>query len=231
MGRQIQILLSEADEERLIQHLQMKFPVVAADCTYPHSWDRRTLTKTCDASTWVIVDERTIPILTEAAIKLAAEHPQFPGGWAIWSRAYSCVDWNRRFDSLPTPGRLYLNTTADPIWTDVSAVTGDDIELMYNRACRWIRANCINCKTSRRGCWVSMERVDEYQKMSRDSAVQPDPRDERFYRLKSKSPKRLTPEDRAALISYCDAMLDYVDGNPEAIESWQQYRAELLRLS
>lgn len=233
MGRQIQHLLAEDDEGRLIQHLQARFPIVVVDSTYPPAWDRHTLARTAEASDWVIVDERTIPILTRAAVPLAAEHPRHPGGWGIRSRACSCVDWTRSFHPSQPHGRLYMNTTPDPIGAAVSAAAGDDIARMYDRACRWIRANCVNCTTSRRGLWVSPERVAEYRTFQVGPAAERsrrprDPRDKRFYQLRRKPVKQLTTAERETLVRYCDAMLVYVAGHPEAVSAWQQYRYKLL---
>ena len=233
MGRQIEHLLAQDDEERLIRHLQAKFPIVVVDSTYPPVWDHRTLARTAEASDWVIVDERTIPILTRAPVPLPAEHPQHPGGWMIWSRAGSCVEWTRRFLASWPSGRLYINTTPDPVGAEVSATAGDDVARMYDRACRWIRANCVNCRTSRRGLWVSQTRVAEYRTFQVGAAAERsrpprDPRDKRFYQLRRKPAKQLTAAERETLVRYCDAMLVYVAGHPEAVTAWQQYRSKLL---
>lgn len=228
MGKQIQHLLSERDEARLLQHLRAKFPVIVADATYPASWDGKTLGRSADASMWIIVDERTVPIVVATAVRLQTAEPKERAGWQIRSSAFSCVEWSRG----PVHGRLYLNTTPHPVWAEISAATGDDIERMYERACRWIRANCIDCGESRRSYWVSRERVAEYRRARRDREAQRraqprDPRDARFYELRRKPKKSLTAEDRAALVRYCDAMLEYLTDDV-ASASWREYRVELV---
>jgi len=226
MGRQIQHFLSETDEARLIEHVRLKFPVLVVDSLYPTSWDQRTLKRRRDAKTWIIADERAVPILVRAALRLDAAHSEVSKGWRISSSAYSCIEWSRG-----NRGRLYLNTTPDPIWVDISSATGDDVEHAYNRACRWIKANCINRDTSRRGFWVSRELVSAYRKMQEEAddrrrARPKDPRDAIFYKLKRRPKKRLTSNERATLIGYCDAMIAYL-GDNGATASWIEYRNEL----
>ncbi|MBK8997794.1 MAG: hypothetical protein IPM35_18885 [Myxococcales bacterium] len=226
MGRQVGHYLSEMDEQRLIDHLKQKFPVLVVDSVYPSSWDRQTLKTTRDARNWVIVDQRAIPVLLDLATRLDVADPVESSGWLISSRAFSCVDWNRG-----SRGRLYLNTTPDLIWTDISAATGDDVGHIYERACRWIKSNCTNRSSSRTGFWVSRELVPEYEVSRKEAEARrlarpQDPRDELFYGLKRKPTKRLTANDRATLIRYCDAMMAYL-GDDAAAESWKRYRSEL----
>ncbi len=226
MGRQIQHFLSETDEGRLIEHVRLKFPTLVVDSLYPASWDQRTLKRTRGATTWIIADERAVPILLRAARRFDTAHSEASRGWGISSSAYSCIEWSRG-----SRGRIYLNTTPDPIWVDISSATGDDVEHTYNRACRWIKANCINSGASRRGFWVSRELVSAHRKMQEEAdarrrARPKDPRDCIFYDLKRKPNKRLTADDRATLMGYCDAMIAYL-GDNAATASWIEYRNEL----
>jgi hypothetical protein len=232
MGRQIQHLLTAADEARLTEHLQDAFRVLVVDSVYPASWDRRTLRRTKDAELWVIADERTVPILLEHAARLSTQPSGARGGrapWTIRSMAMSCVEWSR---SPQRTGRLYLDTTPHPIWADTSAAAGDDVERMYDRACRWIHANCTNCGGARRGVWVSRDRVPEYERMQEEAAARKrarprDPRDARFYELRRKAERSLTAADKAALGRYCDAMLSYLGDDPAAA-AWRAYKAHVL---
>jgi hypothetical protein len=227
MGRQIGHFLSETDGERLVEHLRLKFPILVVDSVYPWSWDKRTLTRTPDAVKWIIADERAVPILIEEALRFSAAH-RGSNGWQILSSAYSCIEW-----SPGRRGRFYLNTTPDPIWTDISAATGDDVERTYERACRYIKANCVNVGTTQRAFWVSKELVPTYRKMqeateARARAQPKDPRDRAFYELRRKPEKRLTADDKATLIRYCDAMIAYL-GDSTATPGWIEYRSALIR--
>ena len=141
MGKQIQINLSREAEEKLRGFLTTRFPHCnVVDSVYPGDWDRQSLSCSPDASTWLVTDDRITAILCESSNECLDE-----GGnsvWQIHSRGYSCIEWNRDLyatGEIPSRGRLYINSNPDPIWMDVSAETGDDIEKMYNAACRWIR--------------------------------------------------------------------------------------------
>lgn len=107
---------------------------------------------------------------------------------------------------------------------------------MYNRACRWLKANCVNAGSSRTGRWISRDLVPAYKKLqaeakARRRARPKDPRDHRFYELRRKAKKLLTARDRAKLIRYCDAMIAYVSDDQDSVESWVRYRKELTGAS
>ena len=148
MGRQIQIRLSEAAEEALSEHLHRQFPYCRiVDQDYPTDWDRRTLHRSADAQHWVIIDSRTDEVLIESAIRYEN------GSFGLRSRAFSCIEWTRVFSDRPN-GRLYLNTDPDPIWMDVSALSGHSVEKMFQSAQSWIRRRCKKVTDSRYPIWA-----------------------------------------------------------------------------
>jgi hypothetical protein len=150
MGRQIQTKLSKRTENALTEHLAEHFPLSRiVDRLYPPDWDRRTLRQTELCLTWLIVDKRTEHILIESSNQIPS------GEWQIRSRAFSCIEWTRRFDPADPSGRgrLYLNTDGDPIWLDVSAESGDSVEKMFQTACRWVKKNCKK-GTGRHPTWT-----------------------------------------------------------------------------
>jgi hypothetical protein len=156
MGKQIQINLSREAEDNLRNFLTDRFPHCnVVDSVYPFDWDRQTLSRSRDASKWLITDDRTTAILCESSNQCVDD-----GGSSVWqirSCAYSCIEWSRDLygtGQIPSRGRLYINTNPDPIWMDVSAETGDDIEKMYNAACRWIRKHGEKDATYRIAVWV-----------------------------------------------------------------------------
>ena len=194
MGQQVEMLLSAADEQRLIDHLTQRFPhCCVVNKTYPADWDRRTMDRAEDATAWLIIDDRAVPILLEAAKQFVGDPSH---RWQIRSKARSCIEWTRDLLGFGW-GRLYLNTTPDPIWLDISAETGDDVERMFRSARAWVLANCMNCSKGRIGIWVSPCKLQEFRaaQAKRDAEnikrQQLDPRDKRYYELQRKKKDRL----------------------------------------
>lgn len=171
MGKQIQITLSEEDEEALINYLKTKFSVEVANASYPKDWNKQELYKTSESKNWIIYDTRTTEILLENintcyppvdfSKGLFSEEDRGPIiSWNIRSSNQSCIDWNRDLyhkGQIPSPGRLYLDTSPDDIYMDISAETGDDIGKLFKAACSWVRKNCINTSENKRGKWVSQK--------------------------------------------------------------------------
>lgn len=234
MGRQCGHFLSLDDQELLILHVRKKFPIVVFDGVYPLSWDRKSTERSDDARKWIIGDERALHVLLDEASPLV-DKERNQRGWQIRSSAYSCIEWDRR--GLFDQGRLYLNTTGAPIWKDVSALVGDDVERSFDRACRWLKSHCVNGSRSGTRFWVSHDLVPIYdEERKRREAWHKsrprDPRDARFYKLANTSPKRRTKDDVAELIRYCEAMIEYVRDPKDdtALKQWEQKRARLQDL-
>ncbi len=230
MGQQVEMLLSAADEQRLIDHLTQRFPhCCVVNKTYPADWDRRTMDRAEDATAWLIIDDRAVPILLEAAKQFVGDPSH---RWQIRSKARSCIEWTRDLLGFGW-GRLYLNTTPDPIWLDISAETGDDVERMLRSARAWVLANCMNCSKGRIGIWVSPCKLQEFRaaQAKRDAEnikrQQLDPRDKRYYELQRKKKDRLTVDEIAVYILYCDKMIAYVKNDAATVQHWEQFKREL----
>jgi hypothetical protein len=230
MGQQIVMTLSIADEQRLIDHLTKKFPHCrVVNAIYPEDWDRRTMDRAEDAQIWLIIDSRTIPILLESAWQITGAQSK---PWQIRSKARSCIEWSRDLCGIGY-GRLYLNTTPDLIWLDISAETGDDIERMFRSARTWVRANCVNCSKHRHGIWVSPCKEQEFREARAKRHAESinrqklDPRDKRYYELQRKNKARLTAQEITVYISYCDKMVAYFKDNATVVVHWQQFKREL----
>lgn len=233
MGRNCGHFLSSEDEDSLILHVRKKFPIVVLNSTYPLSWDRRAIERASDAKMWIMADERALEVLLDATSPLNKEGNQI--GWQIRSSAYSCIEWNRC--GLFDHGRLYLNTTGAPIWKEVSARVGDDVERSFERACRWLKSHCVNVSRSGSGFWVSHDLVPAYEEGRKKQEAwhksrPKDPRDARFYKLTKMSKKRRTKDDVAELIRYCEAMIEFVRDPKDdtALKGWEKERNRLLAL-
>gem|GEM_PF-5240148 len=215
----------------MILHLRKKFPIVVFDSRFPLSWDHATTFRSGDSQKWIVADERALEVLLEAASRLTNEGEQV--GWHVRSSAYSCFEWNRR--GAFNHGRLYLDTTGAPIWKDVSALVGDDVERSYDRACRWLKSRCVNMsRPGRGGFWVSHDLVRKYEAEEKKQeewhrARPKDPRDARFYKLANMSKKRRTKADIAELVQYSEAMVIYVQRPRDNIAE-KQWEEEVRRL-
>jgi hypothetical protein len=234
MGRQIQIHLARDDEESLIAHVRERFPYArVVDAVYPSDWDRQTLNRSMDSDTWLIVDSRAEALLCGSANTFSTA--KMRELWQVRSKAFSCIEWDRGLydsGSMPRWGRLYLDTSADPTWLDISAQTGDDVERIYDFACRWIRRRCVNCSEHRYGVWVSPSELETFRTAEakrRTAAAKrmPDPRDARFYALQKKKRHKLADEELTLYVSYCDKMIEYVNKDSAAAHAWRQLREEL----
>ena len=125
-----------------MDYLSNRFPhAVVVDSVYPENWDRKTLKRTSQAPTWLIIDDRTIPILCATSNQFGGETG--PRLWQVRSISSSCIEWNRDLyytGTIPSNGRLYLDTYfADSRYPDIIPEIGEWVLKMYNSACRWIR--------------------------------------------------------------------------------------------
>ena len=120
----------------------------------------------------------------------------------------------------------------DPIWLDISAATGDDIVRIHG-AVTWVCTHCVNCSKGRVGIWVSPCKVQEFSEAQAKRHAENikrqhlDPRDKRYYELQRKNKDRLTVEEFAVYISYCEKMITFVKDDPATVQHWQQFKREL----
>lgn len=160
MGKQIQLQLDAAGEERLREFFSRRFPTSRiVDAIYPPDWDRRTLALSPDANKWLVIDTRNIETLRREANQMTSERVagSLKDHWRLPTIARSCIQWTRNLypaGKLPGRGRLYVNTNPAPIYADISAESGDAADTMYAAACRWIRKHATKEGTGRRTTWV-----------------------------------------------------------------------------
>ncbi|MDV2079465.1 hypothetical protein [Marinobacter xestospongiae] len=152
MGIQIQHILTPEDESELISYLRDKYSIQVANSIYPENWDRKTLVKSADARSWLVIDERVVDLVVGSSNQLPS------GEWQIRSKGRSCIEWNRDLyneGKTPSRGRLFVDAIPNDIYMDISSETGGDIEKQFKRAVAWLKKNCINVSQYKYGIWQS----------------------------------------------------------------------------
>ena len=144
MGKQIQHKLSIEDEFKLIQFMEEKFSVKVVDKHYPKDWDKQSLTRSNDASSWIILDSRVETLVIESANQIINETIDLHQQWQIRSKSKSCIEWNRDLydsETVPSEGRFYLCTREDSFYYQIKEQTEKDIEKQFRSLTSWIKKN------------------------------------------------------------------------------------------
>ena len=153
MGRQTLIDLHEEDEAALAAFLIEIKGAQIIDVHYPTAWDRKSVARTKDAKSWLIINPRTINTLVansnQTGLLLGC-----PGRWQIRGLGGAAIEWNRE-KQKGIPDRLFLDTTNHPLGEIVHDLVGDSVEKLYRAAITWIKKHCIPLNTNGPTIWRS----------------------------------------------------------------------------